>query len=636
MKARTHAGERITERFVQSLCARLAEGKTVRRSLPRGGRVHIDRRLPVLFVLRRPPEDGDHRIDALIRGESSCLVASADRDQQKGIALLVRRIAETMRGVFGAFLVLELWASEEFEGEEELEEFQPAFRILLPRGKALDSTARELEAALGRIKIKGQRARATLLPGGRTAPPGLPPLIPVREANKSASCLGLALRPIQWDPDTEEAFPLVRRALHRGLSRALKKGAFEFMRTHTELRLPHFHSLGRRSMVKAVWEVDRKLAELNNGFDSLLLVTPTNPQSAWRAFRRRRYAKEPHFEYRALPFDPALAKRALFRIPVERIEDPTLELMFREQQATLDRKLGMLGARGTERFRYASLELYGDVGPELMATALEILATVPARSRERSRGETVGAEAFAARAREEIEKYRAVHPALACRVEIRPDLIGLLVSQGNLLVSTESKIPGSRVEALVAHEIGTHVLTYANGQAQPFQQLHIGLPDYDELQEGLAVLAEYLVGGFSPARLRLLAARVVAVRRMAAGASFLEVFRELVDGHRFALPVAFNITMRVFRSGGLAKDAVYLKGLIELLAYLGEGGALDPLYVGKLALDHVPMISELQWRKVLSPAPLRPYHLDLPEARARLERVREGLTVAQLAQEASA
>ena len=629
--ARAPADDRITERAVRSICSRLAQGRTVRRTLPLGGRVHIDRRLPFLCVHRST--SGGAGIDSMIRGESSYLAASADPRQHKGLALLVREVAVQMCAVFGSFLILELWASSELGAEAELDEFQPAFRIATPRGKGLASTARELEAALGGIRVKGRLARVELAFGQRTAPPGLPPLIPLRQAGQSARCLGIAVRPVHWEAGLGQAYPLVRRALHRGLSRALKKCVFEFTRAHTGQRLPHFHSLGRRSMVKAVWEVDRQLAEISGSFDSLLLVTPTNARSAWRSFQRRRYAQEPSFEYRALPLDPALAKRRLFGIPVERIEDPTLELMFREQQSTLDRKLGLLGMRGTERFRFASLELFGDVGPELMEAAEGILARIPPTSREAARGAYLDASAFAARAREELERYRQVHPALESRVEVREDVIGLMVSKGDLLVSSESRIPITRVEALISHEVGTHVLTHVNGRAQPFQQLHVGLPGYDELQEGLAVLSEYLVGGLSLPRLRLLAARVVAVRRMASGASFLEVFDELVDQHGYARQTAFTIAMRVFRSGGYAKDAVYLKGLIELMEYLRKGGRIEPLFVGKLGVDHVPMIEELQWRGVLKPVPLRPYYLDDPRANGRLERVRNGLTVHELDKE---
>ncbi len=149
-----------------------------------------------------------------------------------------------------------------------------------------------------------------------------------------------------------------------------------------------------------------------------------------------------------------------------------------------------------------------------------------------------------------------------------------MVSRGNLLVSSESRIPASRVEALIQHEVGTHVLTYHNGRAQPLRQLYTGLAGYDALQEGLAVLAEYLVGGLSRPRLRLLAARVVAAAHMIDGATFVETFRELDRTHGFSQRTAFVVTMRTYRGGGLTKDAVYLRGLRQILDYLGNGGRL--------------------------------------------------------------
>ena len=43
------------------------------------------------------------------------------------------------------------------------------------------------------------------------------------------------------------------------------------------------------------------------------------------------------------------------------------------------------------------------------------------------------------------------------------------------------------------------MLTYFNGKLQPFHQLQCGFAGYDELQEGLAVLAEFFSGGFKQA-----------------------------------------------------------------------------------------------------------------------------------------
>ena len=208
--------------------------------------------------------------------------------------------------------------------------------------------------------------------------------------------------------------------------------------------------------------------------------------------------------------------------------------------------------------------------------------------------------------------------------------MGVLVSQGNLLLNRNQKIAENRVEALLAHEVSTHILTYFNGQAQPFHQLYGGLPDYEELQEGLAVLAEYLTGGLTVPRLRMLAARVVAAGMITDGAEFAEVFNVLYKNYGFAQRTAFNISLRIFRGGGLLKDMVYLRGLMRVLDYLGNGGAFEPLLLGKFGADHLHIIRELQWRKVLVEPSLTPRYLGKPEVKEKLERVQQGLSLQDL------
>jgi uncharacterized protein (TIGR02421 family) len=230
------------------------------------------------------------------------------------------------------------------------------------------------------------------------------------------------------------------------------------------------------------------------------------------------------------------------------------------------------------------------VDDDLLRLAERLLDVLPAGGDEAAKEEALDAAAFADCARAEIEHYRRVLPTMSAGVEIRDDLPGLMVAQGNLLVGQRTKVARSRVEAALQHEVGTHLVTYYNGRAQPLRQLSAGLPGYDELQEGLAVLAEYMVGGLSRSRLRLLAARVVAVDRLVRGASFVDTFRDLWRAHGFGRQTAFGITMRVYRGGGFTKDAVYLRGLQCLLTYLHQGGALEPLYVGKIHFTHVPLI----------------------------------------------
>jgi hypothetical protein len=123
---------------------------------------------------------------------------------------------------------------------------------------------------------------------------------------------------------------------------------------------------------------------------------------------------------------------------------------------------------------------------------------------------------------------------------------------------------------------------------------------------------------------------VAAVKCLTEGASFVETFRELNEGYGFEQRTSFTTTARVYRSGGLTKDAVYLRGLVGLLKYLEQGGEVAPLLVGKIAADHVPVIRELQWRKVLHSVPLRPRYLDFPETAEKLKKLRNGCSVLNL------
>ena len=623
----------VTRRFVRQVLDRLASGQRIRRNLPAWGRIALDRQLPFLCVYRRPPRRTDPGTERLVTSEASYLTCAGTRRMLPGIQELIRGVASTLTEEFGSFLVLEIWAGTPSPPEESWQDGSPAprFRVIGPRRLANAGMTESLVHAFGTPRLHGARASVTVTRGGRRGPRGMPLLLTADdEAALGCHLYGLEVAPVYRDPESGELFPGVLRDLRRSLSLAIRRMVYEFATRHTTHRPPHFHALGRRAMVKAAWESDRRLVDVSEQFDLLLMVTPVNGEASWHEFRRARYERPPNFHYRPLPADPVVLKRAIYRAPVDRIEDPALGRVFREKQAELDRQVTLLQDRNSPRFLHEGVQLFGGVGDGLRDLALEILAAVSPRSREAGAGRTLSPREFAKAAREEIRTLRRQHPALDATVEIRGDIAGLMVSRGNLLISTRTAVPPARVEALLQHEIGTHVLTYHNGKAQRLRLLATGLAGYDELQEGLAVLAEFLVGGLSRPRLRQLAGRVVAARCLLDGATFVETFRTLHRAHGFNQQVAFWMTMRTHRGGGLTKDAIYLRGLRQILAYLRGGGELDPLWVGKIAVHHIPLVRELRWRGVLQPPPLVPRYLERTDARARLARLRKSTSILDL------
>lgn len=261
-----------------------------------------------------------------------------------------------------------------------------------------------------------------------------------------------------------------------------------------------------------------------------------------------------------------------------------------------------------------SIEHFGGVHPTLREAAEDILSALPDRSQS---DEQVGAEEFLAAANEEIEYYREKDPDISIYAEVRDDVTGVLVDGNALMISANASVARRRVAALLHHEVGTHLVTQVNGSAQPIRLMGVGLANYDETQEGIAVLAEIACGGLTATRLRQLAARVVAVSHLTGGATFVETFRALRE-IGLTPGAAYGTTMRVYRSGGFTKDAVYLRGMLDLLEHLDRGGSFELLYRGKFSLEDLPLVEDLERRGLLNPARIMPHHLDDPEALGRL------------------
>ena len=376
--------------------------------------------------------------------------------------------------------------------------------------------------------------------------------------------------------------------------------------------------------------VDRALSDIALSFRFLLDVTPIEPLRLREEFWST--GRSPRFEYRDLEDDPELVADRLAEVPVQEVEDPTLSALLLAKQRELQLMTEMLSCRGTPEFRALSIEQYGAVSPGLLSEAEAILTEVPRPSS--GPGPFIDARSFVEVARAEIDRYREVAPDIELHAELREGSTGVMVSNGELLVAPTARVEAARADALLQHEVGTHLLTFVNGGHQPLRTLATGLAGHEETQEGLAVLAEHLVGGLTAGRLRQLAARVVAVHDMVGGAEFPEVYGGLV-AQDVPKEQAFTITMRVFRSGGLTKDAVYLRGLHELVAHLGAGKGLTPLWLGKMPLTAVPLVEDLLQRGVLSAPLLVPLYLDRTEVRDRLARLRQVTTLAELVQEES-
>lgn len=585
------------------------------------GKLHLDRPLPWLGLTRIPELATSDR--TLIEGWPAYLLYSAhpstnesrSTDLNDAACDVLEQVASDRLERFRAFLVIELVVRPQHLGRSCLRVQGPR-----PHGSVLRGLLEGLHAIRRLGDVPDHQIQETSSPEGPPAPLG--------DFDRTY-WVTLDLDPIHFDRETGRPYPMVVRALEIALDGSVREACYRFARHHTSLLVPSPAAAGRRHLLPEEWSTDRALARINESYDFLLNITPINSNEAWHEFSASGFERAPRLRYRPVDVDPEELRRTLFQIPIHHTEDPIVAQLFRAEQEGIDQKLRMLEQRDTPRFIFDSLHLYGMVDDDLLDSALHILDTLtsdPPATPER----TLAAPAFARLAERQIGAYREELPSLTARVELRDDIASVMVSHGNLLVPRTAQIRLSRVEGLLAHEVGTHIVTYFNGRAQRLKLLAAGLSRSDELQEGLAVLAEGLTGELSEARLRLLAARVLAVHRLTRGATFVDVFRELTQEHDFGARTAFDVALRVFRGGGFTKDAIYLRGLRTLLDYLAAGQRLEVLLIGKLAFGHVPLVEQLLERGVLEPPALIPHYLRHGEAERLVSELKQGQRLQRL------
>jgi uncharacterized protein (TIGR02421 family) len=613
-------GPAVYPEWLEEILGCIRTAKAVRKDFEHGGRLHIDRPLPFLSIFLTRGREGLAARDVAAANASYLIANSLD----EALPIIVA-VGGVLKQRFGAFMLLDI---DELDHDTLLTDdapYLPPFEIRI--AATGEPAAEEAETALAdgadirQVKFRTPRverfALKTDLQAATLAKETGFPLVAVRFA------------PIYKQPESGRIYPDLRERLVANIFDAGLKAFAAFVAATQSLKLTTHRALGRKAFVDAVSRADRSIDEVAASFDFLLAVTPINADAAWQEFRQNKFKRTPQFLYRPLSVQVEAEKRKLFSVAFDRFEDPVLYHLYREKQQELDLQLSLISARESSRFVEYGRALYGPVETSLYRTAAAILVQTETQGGDDgdNGAEIAGCYDVEIAARAMIASYQRQYEGFTAEIELRDDLPpGLLVSDDRLLISRATRVPRSRVHALLSHEIGVHLLTYFNGSAQGLRLFRSGLAGYEGMQEGLAVFSEYMAGGMTVGRLRLVAARVVACSWMLAGRPFAETYNMLVDEHRFGPAAAFNLTLRLYRGGGLAKDAIYLRGLLELLSHLKSGGALDPFWMGKISASHFRVMQELSLRGLLKAPVLRPAFLVHPHAQARLDKARAGMT----------
>jgi uncharacterized protein (TIGR02421 family) len=405
------------------------------------------------------------------------------------------------------------------------------------------------------------------------------------------------VKKIYCNEESGEIYPLVIEELTEHLKKAIINTSAYFAKQKTNLTVKKKNTLLSSELDKDLLKIDRQLFTIAKDFEIISLINPVNIDQARKKFFKNRYQTNPEFIYKQLPINPFEFKRKLYTIPVEKISDISLRILYQDVIDSYADKIDIIASIGTDKFLYNSLRYFGEPEKTDIKNAEYILHS--SLSVDEKEEMNLNSNDVYHYFKYEIDKY-----GFTCKLEISKKIISKVLNLNNkktLYIRKDSFFSEKSLKALAEHEIGVHMLTTINSRLQPLKIFRLGTPLNTHAQEGLAILSEYLSGNISINRLQILALRVKTIEKMLSGFDFKQTFSYLMDTKLLNETQAFFMTARIFRGGGFTKDHLYLKGFKDILKYYNQNNHIMSLLIGKTSLKYKDVIEEMIERKIFLP-----------------------------------
>ena len=348
-----------------------------------------------------------------------------------------------------------------------------------------------------------------------------------------------------------------------------------------------------------LFKIDGNINRLVRSIELLNYLNPLNIEQEKKTFFKSKYTYEPNFKYRKFRFNPYKMQRLFFSQRLELIEDESIRAFYEEIIYEYSGLISCIECIGQgKKFYYNNLKVFGTPKERDVENAKFILHFDNEEDFDEMvpRYDANEAEAYF---RTFGEKYdfdfkikKSTNISAAAMV---------LNASETLLLKKNHKFSENQLKVLANHEIGVHLVTTFNGKQQPLKVFSNGFKNNTETQEGVAVFSEYMSNCLTLKRMKELAYRVIAADSLIKGYSFSDTFDLLFSQYKLDKQEAWSITLRVHRGGGFTKDFLYLTGLKKVYDYYHAGGDMSLLLTGKVTLESIPVIKQLQDKGLAAP-----------------------------------
>ena len=358
--------------------------------------------------------------------------------------------------------------------------------------------------------------------------------------------------------------------------------------------------------------IDRTLADIDRRILLLPLITPLNLNEERARLEENRSAS-PSFLYPPLPPECDAWERQIITLQPD---DSPMGILLKKKQDDLLARMKLLRSRGENApYTEASTFLFGTPLDPLIERARACLNNRAACDLPPHPQDLLTAAA----AQERLAAALRAYDLHDWHVSLRNGLVAdCAVGQKRISLRRNARFAPIQIATLIAHEIETHAFTAENATRQPFLLFRRGCAQYLATQEGLAIVNQNRL--LSPHHeKRFSAPRTALAVAFALEHSFAETRQYLEEELGYSRPKALTKVLQVKRGlgnttepGAFTKGLVYFHGVLAVEEFIATGGDLRKLYIGKIALEDLPLIAEIPG--IIEPVLMPEYLRSLPTA----------------------
>jgi alpha-L-glutamate ligase-like protein/uncharacterized protein (TIGR02421 family) len=342
--------------------------------------------------------------------------------------------------------------------------------------------------------------------------------------------------------------------------------------------------------------VDEKVAQIDQSIKLLSYINPRNLEEQKSIFMNHE-GVSPHFLYKSMDLDLPALRSELKRIPQV---NHRLYPLYAQKIEELMVRLDLLEARGSKDFGFFSQKIFGRVTRNLYQSALAFL-------KEHEDYSLLDESALldARESRDLFQDFLDRHKLGHWKIKIIEDsVVDVQVTKKDvILLKKGAQFRHNRLQALLVHEIGTHVFRFENGKKQPLRIFERGTAGYLQTEEGLAIWNQNQLGLLLGDKFLTPAFLVVAIY-MAQKMTFYDLYHYLKSTFKISNELAWKLCVKSKRGlentemmTAFTKDSIYFSGLAEVERFLKKGGRMSDLYVGKITTQDIPLVSTLEGLK---------------------------------------